>query len=98
MEEFRPLVVDHLVIGLCAGGKVSPAGFTADERGERGCRMDRDTLRMFLAAYELRMLTAAHHPTAGRRVSYRTALTVQARHLADVVMDRVPAYTPVSWR
>jgi hypothetical protein len=44
------------------------------------------------------MLTVANHPTAGRRVSYRAALTVQARHLADVVADRVPAYTPISWR
>jgi CRISPR-associated protein Cas1 len=60
--------------------------------------MDRDTLRVFLAAYERRMLTAAHHPTAGRRVSYRTALTVQARHLADVITDRAPAYTPIGRR
>ncbi len=97
MEEFRPLIVDHLVIGLCTSGKLSPSGFTAQDEG-KGCRMDREALHTFLAAYERRMLTVANHPTAGRRVSYRAALTVQARHLADVVADRVPAYTPISWR
>ncbi|MEU6026950.1 CRISPR-associated endonuclease Cas1 [Streptomyces tauricus] len=98
IEEFRPLIVDHLVIGLCTSGKIGPAGFTTDETGGKGCRMDRDTLRTFLAAYERPMLTAAHHPSAGRRVSYRNALTVQARHLADVITDRTPAYTPIGWR
>ncbi|MEU5524509.1 CRISPR-associated endonuclease Cas1 [Streptomyces sp. NPDC047860] len=98
VEEFRPLIVDHLVIGVCTSGRVSPSGFTVDESGDKGWRMDRETLRTFLAAYERRMLTAAHHPTAGRRVSYRTALTVQARHLADVIADRTPAYTPIGWR
>ncbi|WP_189148818.1 CRISPR-associated endonuclease Cas1 [Streptomyces lacrimifluminis] len=98
VEEFRPLIVDHLVIGLCTSGKIGPAGFTTDETGGKGCRMDRDTLRTFLAAYERRMLTAAHHPSAGRCVSYRKALTVRARHLADVITDRTPAYTPIGWR
>lgn len=98
VEEFRPLIVDHLVIGLCTAGKVSLEGFTMDETGTSGCRMDRGTLHTFLAAYERRMLTAAHHPTAGRRVSYRTALTVQARHLADAITDRPGAYTPIGWR
>ncbi|MEV5451452.1 hypothetical protein [Streptomyces sp. NPDC052535] len=60
--------------------------------------MDRDTLRVFLDAYEKRMLTLAHHPHAGRRTSYRTALTVQARHLAAVITGREPAYLAIGWR
>ncbi|WP_329549988.1 CRISPR-associated endonuclease Cas1 [Streptomyces sp. NBC_01356] len=95
MEEFRPVIVDHVVIRLCTSGKVSPAGFTTDDTG---CRMDHDTLRTFLAAYENRMLTLAHHPGAGRRASYRTALTIQARHLAAVITGRDPAYLPIGWR
>ncbi|MFK4020273.1 CRISPR-associated endonuclease Cas1 [Streptomyces albogriseolus] len=98
VEEFRPLIVDHLVIGLCTSGKVTPGGFMTDDDGVKGCRMDRETLRTFLAAYERRMLTAAHHPLAGRRTSYRNALTWQGRHLADVIADRTPAYTPIAWR
>jgi CRISPR-associated protein Cas1 len=69
IEEFRPVIVDHLVIRLCTSGKVSPAGFTTDDSGERGCRMDRDTLRTFLAAYENRM-HADPGPPPGRRPPY----------------------------
>ncbi|MFD7807756.1 CRISPR-associated endonuclease Cas1 [Streptomyces cellulosae] len=98
VEEFRPLIVDHLVIGLCTSGRVTPGGFTTENDGVKGCRMDRETLRTFLAAYERRMLTAAHHPSAGRRTSYRNALSWQARHLADVIAGRTPAYTPTAWR
>ncbi|ODA69832.1 CRISPR-associated endonuclease Cas1 [Streptomyces sp. AVP053U2] len=98
IEEFRPVIVDHTVIRLCTSGKLSPAGFTTDDENGRGCRMDRDTLRTFLDAYEKRMLTLAHHPHAGRRTSYRTALTVQARHLSAVITGREPAYLPVGWR
>ncbi|MEU9774274.1 CRISPR-associated endonuclease Cas1 [Streptomyces sp. NPDC047968] len=97
IEEFRPVIVDHTVIRLCTSTKISPVGFTTDDKG-RGCRMDRDTLRIFLDAYEKRMLTLAHHPHAGRRTSYRTALTVQARHLAAVITGREPAYLPTGWR
>jgi CRISPR-associated protein Cas1 len=60
--------------------------------------MTRDTLKLFLAAYERRMLTLAHHPYAGRRTSYRTALTVQARQLANVIRGSEQTYTPLSWR
>jgi CRISPR-associated protein Cas1 len=98
IEEFRPVIVDHTVIRLCTGTRISPAGFTADAATGKGCRMDRDTLRVFLDAYEKRMLTVAHHPRAGRRTSYRTALTVQARHLATVIDGREPAYLPTGWR
>lgn len=97
VEEFRPLIVDHLVIGLCMSGKLSPRDFVILD-ADKGCRMNRDALRTFLAAYERRVLTVAHRPTAGRRASYRAALTVQARLLADVIADRAPAYTPVTWR
>lgn len=96
IEEFRPVVVDPVAVSLCTSGKISPTGFTHDD--ERGSRMAHETLRVFLAAFERRMLTVAHHPTAGRRASYRQALTVQARHLAGVVTDRVPAYSPITWR
>ncbi|MEV0966614.1 CRISPR-associated endonuclease Cas1 [Streptomyces sp. NPDC049910] len=98
IEEFRPVIVDHTVIRLCTSGKISTAGFATDEGGRTGCRMDRDTLHTFLAAYANRMLTLAHHPNTGRRTSYRTALTVQARHLAAVITGREPAYLATTWR
>ncbi|GAA3732276.1 hypothetical protein GCM10022402_11110 [Salinactinospora qingdaonensis] len=60
--------------------------------------MKPDTLKVFLAAYEKRMLTLARHPGLGRRVSYRTALTTQARLMASVIAGDEATYTPFAWR
>jgi CRISPR-associated protein Cas1 len=60
--------------------------------------MNATARKAFLAAFERRMLTVAHHPWAGRRVSYRAAITVQARLLAAVLQDREDTYTSMPWR
>ncbi|MFW6638523.1 CRISPR-associated endonuclease Cas1 [Nocardiopsis algeriensis] len=98
MEEFRPVIVDSVVTGLVLGGKVAPEGFDHPADEGQGCRMAPETLKVFLAAYEKRMLTLARHPGLGRRVSYRAALTAQARLLAAVLAGREDAYRPMVWR
>ena len=98
IEEFRPVVVDSVVNGLVLGGKVAPLGFDQPVDTDKGCRMSPETLKLFLAAYEKRMLTLARHPGLGRRVSYRAALTAQARLLASVLAGRTDAYEPMVWR
>ncbi|RKS07015.1 CRISPR-associated protein Cas1 [Nocardiopsis sp. Huas11] len=98
MEEFRPVVVDTVVTGLVLGAKVAPEGFDHPAQEDRGCRMAPETLKVFLAAYEKRMLTVARHPGLGRRVSYRVALTAQARLLAGALVGREDSYAPLVWR
>ncbi|MEU1900660.1 CRISPR-associated endonuclease Cas1 [Nocardiopsis dassonvillei] len=98
MEEFRPVVVDTVVTALVLGGKVAPDGFDHPVEEGQGCRMSPETLKVFLAAYEKRMLTLARHPGLGRRVSYRSALTAQARLLAGVLAGREDAYASLVWR
>lgn len=98
MEEFRPVVVDSVVTSLVLGGRVKPEGFDQPAAQEAGCRMTPETLKLFLAAYEKRMLTLFRHPGVGRRVSYRMALTLQARSLAEVLAGSEDAYAPVVWR
>jgi CRISP-associated protein Cas1 len=51
----------------------------------------------FLAAYERRMLTLFTHD-AGRRVSYRVGLGLQAKALARAVLDPAREYRPVRWK
>ncbi|MDT0326993.1 CRISPR-associated endonuclease Cas1 [Nocardiopsis lambiniae] len=98
IEEFRPVVVDSVVTALVLGGKVAPEGFDHPLDEAKGCRMSPETLKVFLGAYEKRMLTLFRHSGMGCRVSYRTALTAQARVLADVLAGRADAYEPVVWR
>ena len=95
IEEFRPVIVDHLVIRLCTTGKVSPAGFTTSDDGPGGCRMDPDTLRVFLGGYENRMLTVAHHPGAGRR-DYDIADDERCTAVSDLLPDTAPASNTAS--
>ncbi|MFE6446839.1 hypothetical protein [Nocardiopsis dassonvillei] len=83
---------------MALGGKVAPDGFDHPVEEGQGCRMSPETLKVFLAAYEKRMLTLARHPGLGRRVSYRSALTAQARLLARVLAGREDAYASLVWR
>ena len=43
------------------------------------------------------MLTAVTHPQAGRRVSYRVALSYQARAIASEMLG-VGRYEPLVWK
>ncbi|GAB2520876.1 CRISPR-associated endonuclease Cas1 [Nocardiopsis aegyptia] len=98
MEEFRPVIVDSVVTALVLKGKVAPEGFDHPVEADTGCRMAPETLKVFLAAYEKRMLTLVRHPGLGRRVSYRAALTAQARLIARVLAEREDTYTALAWR
>ena len=95
IEEFRPIVVDAVVFALIGRRQVQPGDFERDEAG--GCRMGDAARRAFLTAYEKRMLQLVTMPTERRRVSYRTAMFLQARNIAQAV-QRDGEYTPVLWK
>lgn len=96
IEEFRPVVIDATVIRLIRTGAVRHEHFTFT--AENGCRLDDPGRRTFLDGYERRILTLVHHPAEGRRISWRQALSVQARQVAAVLTGRQPEYRPVVWR
>jgi CRISPR-associated protein Cas1 len=96
MEEFRPITVD-VAVWRCVGTKQSrPEQFDNDPA--QGCRMSDDARHAFLAAYERRMLTLAAHPATGRRVSYRVAVSLQAKALARTLLDPEEPYQPMRWK
>lgn len=96
MEEFRPLIVDSVVLRCVTTGVVRPDEM--DIHPEHGCRLNTRARRAFLAAYERRMLTLFTHETAGRRVSYRVGLGLQAKALARTILDSHRPYRPVRWK
>lgn len=95
MEEFRPLVVDSVVLSavntavvklpdfIRRGGAVTltPAG-----RGK------------FLRAYERRMDEEITHPIFGYKISYRRTLEVQIRLLARYLTGEIDEYPPFATR
>ena len=96
MEEFRPMTVDVAVWRCISARQVRPEQFTLEP--EQGSRMGADARQSFLAAYERRMLTLMTHPGSGRRVSFRVALTLQAKTLATTIMDSARPYQGLRWK
>lgn len=96
MEEFRPMTVDVAVWRCISTRQVRPDQFTTEP--DTGCRMGDDAKHTFLAAYEKRMLTLISHHGTGRRVSYRVALSLQAKALAKSLLDPDEPYRALRWK
>ncbi|MEU7942452.1 CRISPR-associated endonuclease Cas1 [Microbispora bryophytorum] len=96
MEEFRPTIVDAVVLRCLSTNIVRPEEFEVTP--DHGCRMNDRARRAFLAAYERRMLTVFTHEGTGRRVSYRVGLSLQAKALARTVLDPSIPYRPIRWK
>jgi len=84
IEEFRPLLVDSLVLRICADGRILPTDFSLTNDGP-GVLLSDDARRRFVSAFEERMRTEATHPDGadGRpgKVTYLRCMELQARCL-----------------
>ncbi|WP_052914180.1 MULTISPECIES: CRISPR-associated endonuclease Cas1 [Protofrankia] len=96
MEEFRPITVDVAMWRAISSGQIRPEQFENDPN--QGCRMAADARHAFVTAYEKRMLTLTTHQPSGRRVSYRVALSLQAKALARALRDPGEPYVPLRWK
>jgi len=90
-EEFRPLVVDSVVIQVLNTGEIGPGDFLT--RGP-ACSLTAAGRRTFIQAYERRLDTLIRHPLFGYTISYRRVLDVQARLLAACVQGEFKEYAP----
>lgn len=92
MEEFRPVLVDSLVLTLINKRMVTPNGFEVS-LGEVH-KMKKDTLKTFLSAYEEKKRSEIKHPSLGYRATYWRSLELQARILAKALMGEINQYIP----
>jgi CRISPR-associated protein Cas1 len=95
MEEFRPLVVDSVVLSLVNTGALGPSDFVRRGGAVALTRAGRAT---FLRAYERRVDEEVAHPVFGYRISYRRVLEVQSRLLARFLSGEIPDYPPFATR
>ncbi|CAM9976675.1 unnamed protein product [Phaeothamnion confervicola] len=80
MEEFRPLLVDSLVLALVNRGQMRLHDFRDDREG--GISMQRESLKKMILQYESNLQrTVAYAPT-GTNLTYREVCLQQARRLA----------------
>ena len=89
MEEFRPLIVDSVVIGLLNRGELSDSDFI---NSASGTNLNEHGRRGFWEAYFRRMDTEVSHPEFGYKMSYRRMLEVQARQLWRFLRDEATQY------
>lgn len=89
MEEFRPLLVDSLVLTAVNTGELRAGHF---RRSAGATMLTDDGRRAFLAAYERRMSTEVRHPLFGYSVSYRRVLEVQARLFGRALVGEIASY------
>lgn len=91
MEEFRPIIVDSVVVSAINNGEIKPIHFI--RRGPATALIARGRKKI-LGAFERRMDTTVTHPLFGYKVSYRRILEVQARLLGRHLLREVPSYIP----
>lgn len=96
MEEFRPVVVDSIVLELVSRQQLTPADFTKTGRQERPVEMSEGGVNLLLKAYEERLQTTVRHPVSGDQVTYRRCLELQVRQIANIVLGKTALYVPVT--
>lgn len=97
MEEFRPLVVDQVVIAAARRAELRP------EHGHReetvhGVLLTKAGREILVAGYERRMLQHTRGALPGLSGSLRRHLYRQAERLATCVQDQDASWTGLSWR
>lgn len=91
MEEFRPIVVDSVVLTLINTGAIKQKDFTETLGAFRLTDAGRKT---FLQKYEERLNTTIQHPTFDYKVTYRKAIEVQTRLLGKWLVGEIDEYVP----
>lgn len=95
IEEFRPLVVDTLVLEMLRRGML--AGDFMVQNGS--VRFGEKSRTALFRRFENRMLTMFSCAPARTRCSYRRALHVQAQRIATCIeLGDATRYWPVTWR
>ncbi len=91
MEEFRPVIVDSLVILMINKGMIEYGDFR-EKFG--GVYLEEDGREAFFKTYAGRVQTEIVHPVFEYRVNYRRIFEIQARFLAKVLTGEIDEYAP----
>jgi CRISPR-associated protein Cas1 len=93
MEEFRPVIVDSIVLSLVNKRILTAQDFEAGRAGA-GIYLTRRGLRLFFEQYSRRLNTRIIHPAAGRSLSYQKIFEVQSRQIAKLIQGEIDIYQP----
>jgi CRISP-associated protein Cas1 len=94
MEEFRPLVVDAVVLSGLNRKVVAPGDFVTEPLSG-AVSLTAEGLRAFLRLYEQKKQSKFKHPVLQTQCSYQDAFEIQARLLAKYLMGETDQYPPL---
>jgi CRISPR-associated protein Cas1 len=95
MEEFRPLIVDSVVLTLLNNRMLTPNDFVV----ELGAyRLKKEPRKIFLTRFEERLNEEVTHPVFGYKVKYRRCIELQARLIAKYLTGEIAEYPPFTSR
>jgi CRISPR-associated protein Cas1 len=94
MEEFRPLVVDSMVLSALNKKYLTCADFTT-EPISGAVSLTKDGLKTFLRLYEQKKQSDFKHPVLGKKCTYQSSFEIQARLLAKYLMGETDKYPPL---
>ncbi len=107
MEEFRPIVVDGMVLEWLNRGQIKPDNFRwtgkASPKGIRSVKaypvlLDDEARKLLLRRYDERLEMQVFHPVAGQKMSYREGLEYQVQQVARVVLGEIERYQAMTIR
>jgi CRISP-associated protein Cas1 len=91
MEEFRPLIVDSVVLTLFNNRMLTRDDFQV----ELGAyRLKKEPRKLFLTRFEERLNEEITHPVFGSRIKYRRCIEMQARLVAKYLTGEIEHYPP----
>ncbi len=91
MEEFRPIIVDSVVLTLLNNRMLTPNDFHV----ELGAyRLKKEPSKLFLNRFEERLNEEITHPVFGYKVKYRRCIELQARLVAKYLTGEIEEYPP----
>lgn len=111
MEEFRPVIVDSIVLKAVNSGFIQPSDFEgapepdADEEDQpgpqnskQGTWMKEGARKRFIEMYENRVNEQAVYALTSERMAYRRIFQLQAQQMARLILGEIHNYSPVTIR
>lgn len=91
MEEFRPLIVDSIVLTLLNNRMLTKDDFVVELEAYR---LKKEPRKTFLSRFEERLNEEITHPVFQYKVKYRRCIELQARLFAKYLTGEIDEYPP----
>ncbi len=92
MEEFRPVLVDPLVLKMVARDEIREADFARTRSITRPVTLKEDALRRVIERYEAGITARARYPFSGEETTWRRCIELQTRQMARVIKGEQAEY------